>query len=333
MIYPKRNHSLLTFSIVVICEIFSIAWGALPPDYVHLHELGEDQPIACYLQFVDQDRKPVGNTRFKCSIWSKDISGTEYGKRDLDSVVSSPQGEISIVGQRGGYLGFTVDDDRYIHYIVPQGFGGGPMLILKFSSNGVPTPPEHGAPGKPAVIQIWKKEGAQPLIELSGDLHIPYSGEPIHIDLLTGAVVKQGGDLLIEAEMPKTDEERQRAADSRGIFPAHFTVTVLDGGFLALKGDAAEEAKYVAGITSTEFPDTKFFGSIIRVTAFIKLRDGQLHGRLDLLVGAESVSKPEQGRIVVRISNTIINPTGSCSLEPDPIHKRKIKLSMTVPTP
>jgi hypothetical protein len=296
-------------------------------DYVRLHEIGEDQPIACYIRVVDQDQKPIGNTRFTCSIWSRDAVGRAYGKRDLESVTSSPQGDISIVGQRGGYLGLSVDDDRYSHGIFPPGIGTGPMLIFKYSSNGPMTPPEHGVPGNPTIIHLWRKEGPQPLIDLSGDLRIPYTGDPVRIDLLTGTVVGQGGDLLVEAEMPKTDEDRRKAADTRGIFPAHFIVTFLGGGMIDLKGDAAEQAKYAAGITAGDFPETKLTGQLIRVTGFFRLREGHLHGRMDLTVGAEPVGKTDQGRIVIRIGNALLNPTGSRSLEPDPFHTTKVRLS------
>ncbi len=153
-----------------------------------------------------------------------------------------------------------------------------------------------------------------------------YTGKPLHLDLIKGELVDEGGDVIIEPQMPATDAERRKAANPRGIFPATFTIRVADGGLLE-SGSDLDGYDSASGVAVSDFPKKDLSGSIVRFRGFLRLRNGQLHGKLEMAVGAEDVGRGGQGRVVIRIENSLLNATGSRSLEIDP--ERLSKLTLT----
>ena len=67
-------------------------------------------------------------------------------------------------------------------------------------------------------------------------------------------------------------------------------------------------------------------GQIVNFEGFLKLRDGTLMGRMRLTVGLEDIGHGGQGRLGIRIGDSLINTAGSRSLEQDPTKLRKTKL-------
>ncbi len=55
----------------------------------------------------------------------------------------------------------------------------------------------------PTVIQMWKLQGDQPLVDVSKEYRIPFSGAPIGFDLLTGEIVSTGGDIKLTIHRPQ----------------------------------------------------------------------------------------------------------------------------------
>jgi hypothetical protein len=293
---------------------------APPVDYGH-------QPIACDLVFIDQDRAPLAGVRIKATTWSRDDRGRVTEEKELPSLMTDAKGAVSIAGGRAGYLGLKVDDERYTHGIFPAGIGSGPAIVYRFAKNGYGGLEYAGSPGKPDVLQVWRKEGPQNLTIVTGELYVEYTGGALHLDLEKGELVDTGGDLIIEADMPKTDAERRRAADDLGWFPAKFVLRAVDGGLINLSGDAAEESKYAAGITAQEFPEHEISGAPLRMNGFVRLRNGKLHGRVTMAVFAEEVARNGLGRIGIHLKGALMNPTGSRSLETDATHLKKVTLT------
>ena len=75
------------------------------------------------------------------------------------------------------------------------------------------------------------------------------------------------------------------------------------------------------------FPQQEIAGSLVQMNGFVRLRNGKLHGRVTLAVFAEEVARNALGRIGIRIKETLMNPTGSRSLETDAAHLKKVTLT------
>jgi hypothetical protein len=294
------------------------------------YRLAEVQPIECYVRFVDQNGQPVANVAVDGLVWSNDPGRIVFQSKKLNGLTTTDDGQLHIVGERGGFLRLAVNDPRYLHGDVRP--GSFPGNVLRFTQNSSVGSARHGTKNHPASYQAWRKEGPQSLISLSGELRVTYTEASFRLDLVKGELVNEGGDLLIESKMPETDEERRKAADRRGIIPASFTIKFVDGGLLSEQGDASEygyasEYDFASGIMASEFPSSELTDQLIRFKGFFTLRGGMVSGKMKLNVGAESVANGGQGRIIIRINECLLNPNGSRSLEPDP--DKLIKLTLT----
>jgi hypothetical protein len=289
------------------------------------YRVAENQPIECHVRFVDQDGKPASSVAVKASIWSNDPGREQVFSKDLEHRLTDPDGEIHIMGESGGFLRLEIEDDRYSHG--DNRPGGFPGVVIRFTKNSSMGSAEHGTPEVPATYPVWRKEGPQPTISLSGELALEYTGDPIEIDVVAGAVVKSGGDIVIEPSMPKTEEGRREAADHRGIFPASFTVRAVAGGFQPAGEDVRGIGfEYAAGIYDKEFPVKELTGKIVRFTGFGSFRNERVFGKMEFGVGAEPIRGGKGGRVIVRINGATFNATGSRSLESDPSRVKIVRL-------
>jgi len=314
-----RTTLLLLTSLMMLASCVEDAW-------LRAYRVAENQPIECHIRFVDQDGKPASLVAVKAKIWSNDPGRELVFSKELVGRFTDSDGKIDIKGEQGGFLRLEIKDDRYSHGDTRP--GGFPGVVIRFSKNSSTGSAEHGTAAVPAVYPVWRKEGPQALVALSGELAVEYTGRPIEIDLVKGMVVNAGGDIVIEATMPATDEDRRKAADHRGIFPASFTARAVNGGFQA----ASEDSKgigydYVTGVFESKFATKDLTANIVRFTGFASFRQGKVVGKIDFGVGAESVGRGGKGRIIIRINNSMFNVDGSRSLEVDPDQMKKLSLT------
>jgi hypothetical protein len=309
---------------LVICAIALLgpAYGMEREEYAVRFQEAENQPIECWQKLIDQDGRPLSDVAVSVTIWSEKPGKEMLQEKSVKGIRTNNEGVIHIEGEKGGYLRVAVSDDRYVHGDSRP--GAFPGSVFKYSKNSGAGSIDYGTANAPGVITIWRKEGNQALIALTGEIFVPYDGKAIHVDLVNGMLVNIESDLNIEVQMPETEEARLKAADHRGIIPAKITVKV-NGGLLNIKKDT-NRYKTAVGIWEREFPVTTLTGQIVNFEGFLKLRDGALMGRMRLTVGLEDIGHGGQGRLGIRIDDSLINAAGSRSLEQDPTTLRKIKL-------
>lgn len=305
---------------------------------LQLLQQAEMQPIELHARFVDQSGAPLAGVRVQADIWCQVPGGQLYNRKDLGVRDLDADGRLHIDGETGGYLHLALADDRYALGDARRKPREAQGIVVRYSLNGSELHwLEHGSAERPTTIPAWKREGAQPLISLAGDVRFPYAGKPFGIDLVSGRIVDEGGDLRVTIDAAADEGVRKASVDHLGFFPYRVTVTSVDGGFapyLGREGSPAFEG--LMGIVAPDFPVVVLDGPTrpsdrgtrgVPFMGFVRLRSGRLTGRLSLYIGMEAYYRVEQGRVVVRIQEALLNPTGSRSLESDPAQLTKLKLT------
>jgi hypothetical protein len=323
---------------IIILISLGIVACAEREDRISAFNLAEIQPIECHVQLIDQDQKPLSNVPVKVEVWSRTIDGGTQGRRELPINLTDESGHINVRGERGGYLGISVVDERYITGLYPKGFAQSWSFVLRYNHNSSQGSIRHGTAEVPAVYNVWHKEGPQPLISLTGDIRVSYvAHKPIRIDLVRGELVDDGGDLVIDIKMAETEEGRRKQADHRGIFPYDATITMTDGmaHIYEVTDDADGLISSAPGAIVTDFPSQIILGKpnpnfpdakSASLIGFIRLRAGKIFGKAKVIVGVEPYWRTDQGRVIVRV-DALLNINGSRSFEPDAA--RMVKLTLT----
>jgi hypothetical protein len=279
------------------------------------------RPIECYAQFVDQTGAPVANHLIEAEIFSQETNGEFGPRRKIPNIMTDAEGKIQITGLVGGYLHLTLIDPKYIHVSDdPNELHG---VLLRYSKSDGPGQTEHGDINHPIQFDVWKREGPQALKKLRGEVRIPYDGKPLRMDLEKGKLVSEGGDVIITIEMPLSDKEKRENANALGNFPYTCQVNFLNGGVHALT-DYSDYFK-ILGVIGNDFQNT-FTGGPTKIFGTLQLRNGKIHGKISLDIAVEDI-KRGSGRVIVDIHDSLLNFSGSVSLEIDPSHLEKMTLS------
>ncbi len=303
-----------------------------------LQRLSEEQLIELHARFVDQLGAPLSGIRIRANIWCREPSGSFYAEKDLGVMELDADGNLHIGGERGGYLRLSIDDDKYFLGDTRKKPREAQGILVKYSKNGSELYwLEHGTKESPTIITAWKKEGAQTLINLTGEIRSAYSGKEFGIDLVAGLIVDDGGDFRVRVSAVEDEVARRASADHLGAFPYKVSMDVANGAVAPFLG--RESSEYYAGlmgITVPEFQVRSIDGptrtvdrgtSGIPFTGFVNLRNGRILGRLKMYIGMENYYRIEQGRVIVRIDEALLNPNGSRSLELDPAKLTKLTLT------
>ena len=238
--------------VLVAISLLGSAYGMEREEYAVRFQEAENQPIECWQKLIDQDGRPLSDVAVSATIWSEKPGKEIQQEKVVKGIKTNNEGIFHIEGERGGYLRVAVTDDRYVHGDSRP--GAFPGSVFKYSKNSGSGSVDYGTVNVPGVITVWRKEGNQALIALTGEIFVPYDGKTIHVDLVKGMIVKNESDINIEVQTPETDEARLMAADHRGIIPAKITARV-NGGLLNIKKDT-NRYKTTVGIWEKEFPVT-----------------------------------------------------------------------------
>lgn len=308
------------FSWLALVIPLAICASCAEPTFAERWYATELQPIECHVRFVDQDGQSVAKVQIAAAIYTATPGGLREESRVLRGGVTDDAGEFHLAEERGGKLWLKVSDPRYLHGSELPGMVGGTFLFYtRITSEGNRN---YGTVAKPAVIPVWKKEGPQPLIALNGQIAVPFTGVPLRVDLVRGCLVDEGGDLIVELQMPATDAERKAQANHLGRFPFTCSVKCVDGG---LRPQSTNEYDATHGIHGEDFGPIAP-GKHIQFRGLVRTRNGKVQGKMNLFIGVEDV-KRGSGRVVIRVEDALINATASRSLEVDPARLVKLKLA------
>lgn len=174
------------------------------------------QPIEFYGKVVDQFGNPLADVAVYASVIYN--TGSKSGI-DKDETKTDAQGLFSLRGLRGRTLGIGLEKAGY------EDVGDhGPFQytqLVKEEERHVPDAK------KPVLFTLWKLHGAEPMIHGEKDFKIAPNGEPVRVDLMTGKIVKEGGDLVISMHHMQVPH---------GTVYAHFDwsaeVAIVEGGFI-----------------------------------------------------------------------------------------------------
>jgi len=88
----------------------------------------------------------------------------------------------------------------------------------------------HPDPSNPAVIKMWKLQGAEPLTGISKQYKLHYTDAPVYFDLLAGQIVPGGGDLKI------TVSRAPGIMSGRNPLDWSLRIEAVDGGLMDSSG-------------------------------------------------------------------------------------------------
>lgn len=145
-----------------------------------------NEDVLFYGRVIDQFGLPVPNARVIGNIQVND--GTRVGT-DIVSRTTDADGFFTINGYKGKALGINVTKGGYVLATTNTRFVY--SLLWPEAERYVPDP------NNPAVIKMWKLQGAQPLIIIDKSYKLPFTDASITFDLIAGNVVPSGGDLEV----------------------------------------------------------------------------------------------------------------------------------------
>jgi hypothetical protein len=322
-----KVRSYVGLAVHFLAMTWLISCGATSDPAMRELEMIFDRPIECHVRFEDQNGKPIANTRIQATIITETRDGTDR-RRGLTRTTDK-EGTLHIQGEHGGYLVLRVMDPAYAHGSTNEFDPGGTELA--YSTNHPYGNRNYGTRESPAVYQVWEKEGAQPLISIKGDADAPFTGAPLRIDLMTGEIVDEGGDIILAVKQPLTEEEMARALESdpvgkaNGRFPWSCEILVPDGGLYEI--GFRDFDLYTFGVMKRPTVKSKLIPYGRNMESFyswlmVDARNGLLHGKVNLEV--RSGSERRKGKVMISII-ALINGTGSRSLEVDPQRLTEVK--------
>jgi len=260
------------------------------------------QPITFYGMVVDQHRTPVAGAQVRGSV-EKSTMWLEQ-KWEEHVATTDSAGRFQFTGLHGQTLvvsparkGYQYNGGRNFEYSV---------LTPKGERH-------HPDPVTPVVFEMWKRQGAEPLINDEKFFGIKADGTPFTIDLKNGEKMEgraADGDLIVSIRQPAQITHGQK-------FDWSFTIEAIGGGLVE-----ADSAPYLneapaEGYESQIAEDVKAadrdWSNIVPKTFFVKSRNGSQFGCVVAELYADY-----QGAAVFSI-HYLVNPKpGSRNLEHDP---------------
>jgi hypothetical protein len=230
-----------------------------------------NENVVLYGKVTDQFDAPVAGAEVSGSIQVND--GTRVGA-DPVRLVTDSNGMFSISGYTGKALGITVKKPGYVMATTNTRF--------VYSHLWSEAEQHNADPNNPAIIKVWKLQGAEPLTGIDQRYKFRYTGEPVSVDLLAGKIVPAGGDIKI------TVSRSAGVVSERTLQDWSVQIEAVNGGLI--KTDAMEarvtyalpENGYQPSDTftlSTNAPHA-WAGSIEQMY-FVQSRGGRLYAKVN----------------------------------------------------
>ena len=264
-----------------------------------------NRPLLFYGKLEDQFGNPVSDAQVTgfVTVWDG-----YAGQHSKFTTTSDTSGFFKLDPGKGQMLG-----------IMPHkiGYALASMAGRIDNSSGEEKPPAD--PNSPVVIEMWKLQGAEPLLKFNQRYKLPFTPTPINIDLLTGKVVPSGGDIrLTVSRSPGIVSER--TLQDWGI-----KIEAVDGGLMDSDGQEriiywAPESGYQAEyeFTFSTKPQYGWNGGFTK-GFFIKSRNGQVYSKLGI---SFAINQTPDEPMDISFSG-IANTNGSRNWEGDPNTSRQ----------
>ena len=259
-----------------------------------------DVPIDFYGRLEDQFGNPVAGAQIKGDI--RIYNGVQATVQHL-TTTSDDRGAFQVHGEHGEALYVVPVKEGYALASTGTEFKYSAMYEQHFSPD----------PNNPTVVKMWKLQGAEPLVRFDKDLQFRYSGTPVRIDLLTGQLVPDGGDLKITVNRPPGIISGRNRQDW-GV-----QIDAVDGGLIETSMNEAR-VTYAASDTGYQPSDTQMASSnghgveLIQQMFFVKSRNGQVYSKVFLSIGINQ--QPDEPMYVE--FRGVANANGSRNWEGDP---------------
>lgn len=252
------------------------------------------QPQDFFGKVIDQLGLPVQGVTATATLML--IRGPDTPTENRTYIATSDaNGCFEFTGLKGANLGVVVKKSGYE-------MGRGPGVYR------VPNKEDKTSPSERAVLTLWKLKGAEPMIHKQIEAGLACDGSPSAIDLLTGRKVANGGDLTFT--MIRTPLNIDPALPFRW----SLTLTAVGGGLTEINDAYPNEAPangYQPSITVTKHAGPpNFTGNMFDQSYYIKSRDGQVYGRMNVHVTSDY--QPPPARLEIEV---FANPAGSRNLE------------------
>jgi hypothetical protein len=230
--------------------------------------VANDVPIIFYGRLEDQFSNPVAEAQVTGTTSIN--NGTSVGANRV-TVASDNNGFFQLDAGKGESLGIMPKKAGYVLATTGTEFRYSQLDAGYY----VPDP------NNPTVIKMWKLQGSVPLLSIDQHYKLPYTGAPVNVDLLSGKIVPNGGDLKITVTRPSGVIALSNQQEW-GV-----KIEVVDGGLIETSTSEARVA-YAAPdsgyqptdefIFSTTAPH-KWFGGFDQMY-FLSSRGGQVYGKV-----------------------------------------------------
>ncbi len=260
-----------------------------------------DVPIDFYGKVQDQFGQPVAGASITGSIIYD--SGSSNGVREVQTV-SDANGLFALHGGNGESLSVVPRKDGYALASTNAGFR---------YSHFYPEARHVPDPSQPAVIEMWKLQGAERLIHFQTKAYVRLDGTPSAFDLQTGKRVETGGDIIVRVESSPTPNATEK-------YDWRATIQAVNGGLMPANGVefeqmyVAPESGYEPEFNISYQRDAQPWSTAFNGGFYLKSRGGSSYGKVGLGINTTIV---KNGAVFVML-NAYVNPAGSRNLELDP---------------
>jgi hypothetical protein len=183
------------------------------------------QPIEFYGHVIDQFGVPVGGAEVRAQVIYNTGQTAGVTKR---TVLTDVDGNFELMDLRGRTLDFDIVKNGYS--FIPAADAYDYTTLVAANKR------HHPDKRKPVVLQMWKLQGADPLIARNAITTLVPDGRPYHIDLVAGTVVAANGDLVVRlfhgrqdsgAQISRYDWRAELAVVDGGLRPENRRITEM----------------------------------------------------------------------------------------------------------
>ena len=228
-----------------------------------------DEEVVFYGKVIDQFGAPVANATVAGGIQVN--NGTREGT-DKISLATDANGAFTIRGYKGKALGINVRKTGYVMATTNTRF----VYSLLWSDAERYNPD----PNSPAVIKMWKLQGAEPLVVIGKECKLPFTGAPLFFDLLAGTVSDRGGgDLrVVITRAPGLLSKRNPGDWSIEFKPVNGGILEADDAAYRVTYQAPADGYQDSYHAQMNHDDRAWFDNIQKVF-FLTSRNGQVYSK------------------------------------------------------
>jgi hypothetical protein len=261
-----------------------------------------DEDIVLFGRVIDQFDAPVANAIVAGSVQVN--NGTRVGA-DKMSVTTDANGIFTFSGRKGKALGIYVTKEGYVMATASTRF-----VYSHLWSEAERYNPD---PNNPAVIKMWKLQGAERLTVIDQHYKFSFSDAPINIDLMVGKIVPAGGDIKI------TMNRSPGEISERTLQDWSVRIEAVNGGLIQTSAEDARLAYelpasgYLLSYGYSMSTNTQSWRGALDQMFYLRSRNGQVFCKLNLGI---AINQQPQDDVEVELHGEL-NPNASRNFEAD----------------